>query len=176
MSKQYPREPSLARAAVVSVPLATLRESASDDIAALAAHGGILAKDSTPILEYASGDADSSLQVNWVAANSDPIVFQLALPDLNDSEDLKVHMRIKSGGATDTPVIDADSYFNEGDTKVSDASAAITATAAEVIITIAAADIPSGAQTYTCELTPAAHTTDTVILSALWVEYERQNA
>jgi hypothetical protein len=77
-------------------------------------------------------------------------------------------------GATDTPVISADSYFNEGDTKVEDDSAAVTGTTyAEYIITIAAADVPAGAQTFTCELTPGAHTTDILYMTAIWVEYTR---
>jgi hypothetical protein len=82
-----------------------------------------------------------------------------------------IHFRAKSGGATDTPTIASDAYFNEGDTKVEDVSAALGAAYAEKTITIAAADVPAGAQTLTVELTPGAHTTDTIVLSAIWIEY-----
>jgi hypothetical protein len=60
-----------------------------------------------------------------------------------------------------------------GDTKVSDVTATITQAAADTIITIAAADIPAGAQTVTIELTPSAHAGDALYLYATWLEYTR---
>ncbi len=126
----------------------------------------------TPIRDMANGDTDSGIVLTWAATNVDAIIFQTALPaDIDVTSDVVVHFRAKSGGATDTPVVSADIYFNEGDTKVEDDSAAIGAAYAEKTITIAAADVPAGAQTLTVELTPAAHGTDTVVLSAVWVEY-----
>jgi len=55
---------------------------------------------------------------------------------------------------------------------VEDVSGAVGAAYAELTITIAAADVPAGAQTLTVELTPGAHTTDTVVLSSIWVEHK----
>jgi hypothetical protein len=152
----------------IPVPLAGLLETnATNVVAALGAA-------TTPKIDMASGDTDSGLVVTWAASNSDPVLFQTPLPpDLDTAADIVVHLRAKSGGATDTPTIASDSYFNEGDTKVEDASAAVGATFAENTITIAAADVPAGAQTLTVELTPGAHTTDTVVVSAIWVEYKR---
>lgn len=159
----------------VPVPLTGIREVTSNNLGNIAANGGLLATDTTPILEYTNGDTDSAFRMRWAASNSDPIAFQVPLPpDLDEAAAVEVHLRAAMGGATDTPVIDADSYFNEGDTQVADASAAITGTTyAEYIITIAAADVPAGAQTFTCELTPAAHTTDTLLVTAVWVEFTR---
>lgn len=152
----------------IGVPLATLLEGDGTNVV------GTLDEATTPKLDMANGDTDSGLVLTWAASNSDPVLFQVPLPpDLNVAADLVVHLRAKSGGATDTPVIASDAYFNEGDTKVEDVSAAIGATYAEKTITIAAADIPAGAQTLTVELTPGAHTTDTVVLSALWIEYTK---
>lgn len=151
------------------IPLATLLEGDATNVV------GALDEGTTPTLDMANGDTDSGLVVTWAASNSDPVLFQVPLPpDLDTSADLVLHLRAKSGGATDTPVISADSYFNEGDTKVEDDSAALGAAYAENTITIAAADIPAGAQTLTVELTPGAHTTDTVVMSALWIEYTKQ--
>lgn len=158
---------------MIPIPLTQLRESDATNIPAAAAHYGVLGQDSTPILDYANGDTDSALRLAWAASNSDPIVFQTPLPpDIDTGQDLTVHFRAAMAGTTDTPTIASDAYFNEGDTKVEDASAAVTgATYAEYTITIAAADIPSGAQTVTVELTPGAHTTDILYLTALWLEY-----
>jgi hypothetical protein len=61
--------------------------------------------------------------------------------------------------------------LNEGDTKIEGVSAALSSSFAEKTITIAAADIPVGAQTLSVELTPGSHTTDTIVLSSLWLEY-----
>lgn len=131
-------------------------------------------KEATPALATANGDTDSSWTVTWAAADVTPVVFQTALPpDLDTANNVVVHFRAKSGGATDTPTIASDAYFNEGDTKVEDVSAALGATYAEKTITIAAADVPTGAQTLTVELTPGTHGTDTVVLSSLWLEYTR---
>lgn len=152
--------------AFIPVSLATLLETDASNTVAY------LGPATTPILDMANGDTDSGLVVTWVASDNDPVIFQVPLPpDLDVSSDVVVHLRAKSGGSTDTPTIAADSYFNEGDTKVEDASAALGAAVAELTITIAAADVPAGAQTLSVELTPGAHTTDTVVLSALWIEY-----
>jgi hypothetical protein len=159
----------------VEVPLSMLREVVSNNIPNAAAIGGVLASDTTPIFEFTNGDTDSALRLRWAASNSDPIVFQVALPpDLDEASAVEVHLRAASGGATNSPVISADSFFNEGDTKVEDDSAAVTGTTpAEYTISIAAADVPAGAQTLTVELTPGAHTTDTLLVYAVWVEYTR---
>lgn len=152
----------------IPVPLTSLMETDASNTVAF------LGPATTPILDMANGDTDSALSVTWASSNSDPVIFQTPLPpDLDAGADIVVHMRVKSGGATDTPTIAADTYFNEGDTKVEDVSAAITASVTEKTITIAAADIPAGAQTMSCELTPGAHTTDTVVITALWLEYTR---
>jgi len=159
----------------IPISLTQLREVASNDIQALAAHGGILAKDSTPILEYTNGDTDSALRLNFDGGDVNPVVLQVPLPpDLDVTADLVLHIRAAMEDTNDTPTIASDTYFNEGDTKVEDASAAITGTAyAEYTITIATADIPAGAQTVTIELTPGTHDTDALFITALWLEYTK---
>ena len=152
----------------LSVGLESLLETDGTNIVARLGVG------TTPVLDMAGGDADSGLLVTWVASNNDAVLFQVPLPpDLDVAKDLVIHLRAKSGGATDTPTIASDAFFNEGDTKVEDASSALGAAFAENTITIAAGDIPAGAQTLSVELTPGAHTTDTVVLSALWIEYSK---
>ena len=153
------------RTGFIPVPLTTVYESDATNMT-------ILSGATTPIVDMANGDTDSGVVMTWAASNSDAIIFQTPLPpDLDTGAPLKVHFRAKAGGSTDTPTVASDSYFNEGDTKVEDVSAALSASVAELTITVAASDIPQGAQTFTCELTPGAHTTDTIVLSALWVEY-----
>jgi hypothetical protein len=159
----------------IPVDLKGFREVAANDIQNLAAHGGLLASDSTPTLSCANGDTDGCLILTWTAeADEEAIIGSVALPpDLDTTEDLVLHFRAAMEDTNNTPAIALDAYFNEGDDKVSDASAAVTGTSwAEYTITIDASDIPSGAQTLTIELTPAAHASDDLYVNAAaWLEY-----
>jgi hypothetical protein len=158
----------------IPVSLGTVREITTGAFINAAGNGGILATDTTPILNTINGDTDGAWRLAWAASNNDAIGFQVPLPpDLDEASNVEIHLRAYMAGATDTPVISADSYFDEGDTKVEDDSAALSATPAEKTITIAAADVPAGAQTLSVELTPGAHTTDILYVTAIWLEYTR---
>lgn len=158
----------------IPVSLASVREITTGAFINAAGNGGVLASDTTPILTTINGDTDGAWRLAWAASNNDAIGFQVPLPpDLDEASVVEIHLRAYMAGATDTPVISADSYFDEGDTKVEDDSAALDATPTERIITIAAADVPAGAQTLSVELTPGAHTTDILYVTAIWVEYTR---
>lgn len=158
------------------VPLPTLKTASTDFVSGTSAVGSFLATDTTPKIGRITGATDPAQVVTWATGDSGPVFFQIPLPpDLNEAANLVLHARVKSGGATNTPTWTIKSYFNEGDTLVTDSIAASSATStwAEVTGTIAAADVPSGAQTLTCSLTPAAHTTNEFYMSALWFEYSR---
>lgn len=159
----------LSAQAFIPVPVTGLIETDGTNTVAF------LGPSTTPKLDLANGDTDSGLLVTWAGGNSDAVAFQVPLPpDLDASADIVLHLRAAMSNTNDTPVINADTYFDEGDTKVEDASGAVTGTSyAEYTITVAAADVPSGAQTMTVELTPATHGTDDLKLSALWVEHTR---
>lgn len=160
----------------IGIPLASLREIASNDIQAIATVvGGILTKDTTPNLEYTNGDTDSAIRLDWAASNSDPVAFQCTLPgDIDTEQPLYVDIYADMGGSTDTPVINLDTFFNVGDTKVEDATGAVGATVGVVTATIAAADVPFAPfLTMSCELTPGAHTTDTLLVYGIRVRGTR---
>lgn len=158
----------------IPVSLASVRELSSGSFINAAGNGGLLASDSTPILDTINGDTDGAWRINWASSNNDPVGFQVPLPpDLDASSDVEIHLRAAMESTTDTPVISADTYFNEGDTKVEDDSTALDDSYTEKTITVAAADVPAGAQTMSVELTPGAHTTDALYITAIWVEYTR---
>lgn len=159
----------------IPVPLASVRELSSGSFINAAGNGGLLATDTTPILNTVNGDTDGAWRLAWAATNVDAIGFQVPLPpDLDEASNVEIHLRAAMAATNDTPVISADTYFNEGDTKVEDDSAAITgATFAEYTITVAAADVPAGAQTMSVELTPGAHGTDILYVTAIWIEFTR---
>lgn len=160
----------------VPIPLVGVRELSTGSFQNAAANGGLLASDTSPALNTVNGDTDGVFRVSWAAGNSDPIAFQTPLPpDLDDTADLVIHFRASMAGATNTCVISADTYFHAGGSKIEDDSGAVTGTTdAEYTITIAGSDVPGGAQQISCELTPAAHATDALYLTGLWLEYKRK--
>jgi len=168
----------------IGIPLSAWREVNSNDIPALsdtplsddpAGFGGLLATNTTPALQTANGDTDSSLELSWASSNSNAVIFQTPLPpDFDPSSDLVLHINGYVGGTTDDPVMALDTYFNHGDTKVEDTSEAISeTTAATYTATIAAADIPTEPYTVTIEVTPGAHTTDELVWVATWLTYTK---
>lgn len=160
----------------IPIPLYDLREVATMAVANAAGNGGVLASDTTPILEPINGATDGCQRLRWAASNSDVVAFSMPLPpDLDATGDVVLHTRIGSGGTTNAVGFTVDSWWNEGDTKVTDTSETNqTTTVAEKITTIAAADLPAVPQTVTIALTPVAHTTDTMLLTAVWIEYKRK--
>lgn len=157
----------------IPIPLHSLRETTNFDVSNIAANGGLLASDTTPVMDAINAATDGCQRLLWASSNNDQVVFQIPLPpDLDVASDIVIHHRIVSGGTTDAVGFTVASFFNEGDTSISDTSGTNqTTTYAEVTTTIAAADVPSGAQTLTVGLTPVGHTTDTMAMSAVWIEY-----
>lgn len=164
----------------IDIPLASLREIFTNDIgnaatAAATGSGGILAKDTTPILERINGATDKALRVKWAAGNVDAVTFQFSYPpDLDDAQPVVVNILAKSGGATDTPTITVAYFEGVGDTNAGSATAALSATLAKVTASITAANVGPYPTAATVELVPGTHGTDTVEITGIWIEYVRK--
>ncbi len=125
-----------------------------------------------PILDMTNGDTDSALRWLWASASVEEIVTQISLPpNIDVASDIVLHLYTGKSADANTVTLASDSYFMVGDTKVEDVTATIAAASGETTITIAAADVPAGAQTLTIELTPSAHAGDALYLYATWIEY-----
>lgn len=161
----------------IQLDITSLREIASNDIQALAAHGGLLASDSDPSLARVNGATDKALRVIWDTANdTDEVQFApVAKPaDLDASSDLTIHLWAAMAGATDTPTIDVQVYDGTGDTEMGGATGAITGTTpAEYTVTIANANVAAAPGMLNIALVPGAHTNDALYLYAAWIEYTR---
>jgi hypothetical protein len=168
----------VARVGWIPIPLTSLREVFTNNMTNIAGNGGVMASDTTPIFEFTNGDTDSALRLRWASSNSDAVAWTIPLPpDLDPSNPIYVKFIAEMGGATDTPTVLLETFFGKGDTKISDSSAAVTGTTAAVYtITIAAADIETNVRKLfaSFEFTPGAHTTDTFVLYALWMEYTKR--
>jgi hypothetical protein len=164
----------------INVPLESLREVLSNDIgnaatAAATGSGGILAKDTHPILERINGATDKALRVNWAAGNADAVTFSFAYPpDLDDTAAVVVNVLAKMGGATDTPTITVAYFEGVGDTDAGGATGALSTTLTKVTRSIAAGDVGPYPNAATVTLNPGAHANDAVHVHAIWIEYTRK--
>ena len=158
----------------IPIPLTSLREAVAFAIPASNANMGILGLDTGPSLSSIEGATDECMGVTWATGNVDQVIANVCLPpDMNKAADLVVHARLAAGATNDIPSFTLESFFNEGDTKVTDTLAAAAATSdyAEVTQAIAAADVPADAQMVTLGFTPASHDTDAFKMTGLWLEY-----
>lgn len=163
----------------IPLDITSLREIAANDIQALAAHGGLLASDSDPALARVDGATDKALRAIWDTTND---IIEVQFPpvpipeDLDDSEDVTVHLMAAMESTNDTPAIDVQAFAGVGDTEMGGATAALSDTLAEVSVTLDAANIPAHPNFLNIALVPGAHETDALYLYAAWIEYTRKAA
>ncbi len=161
------------QAGSVNLSLYDLREVTSGgDVGNIAANGGLLASDTTPILR---GDANDSQEVSWATGNADVVAFSRTLPpDFDGTGDVTLELYVSSG-TTNAATFTVESSWDAGAVVSDSASDAATksATVHKITATIAAADIPDTASFVTVLLTPAAHATDTIQLHAARLLYVR---
>lgn len=155
---------------LIPLSLNDFREvDANGDVGAIAANGGILASDTTPILR---GDAtNQSQEIYWAAGDVDPIACQIALPDnLDDTADVVLEC-VVSSGTTDDADLAIETTWDAG-TQVADAVVdTASATPHVSSATIDAADVPSSPDRMTLIITPPTHATDAIILHGIRVKY-----
>jgi hypothetical protein len=162
----------------IGISLYDWREVTSGgDVGNIAANGGILASDTTPIMR---GDAAESAEISWAATNVDPISTHITLPtDFDDTAnatlDLFVYTDNTGGGGIDAATFTVETSW-DGGALVSDAATDGTpaTTYHKITATIAAADIPTGATVLTIALTPAAHANDPTQLVGARLNYKRK--
>jgi len=166
----------------IPLDICALRDISSNAIQNLVAHGGILASDSTPVLERINAATDRQLRVRWAASDSNEAQFPPIPipPDLDSDENVIVHLLLQRSGSTDDCDIDVLAYFNgigayTGDTEMGGKTAALTTTnVEEVTVTLASANISGHPGFLSLTLLPDAHTTDALYLLAAWIEYTRK--
>lgn len=157
----------------ISISLNSFREVTSGgDVGNIAAVGGVLASDTTPILR---GDAAETQEIVWAASNSDIIATQVTMPDdVDGARDMYVDLRVVSGGTTNAASFTVETGW-DGGALVSDTATGVASISAHTATaTIAAADVPAAAKVLTLMLTPAAHSTDVMTLYGVKIRYYRE--
>jgi hypothetical protein len=157
----------------IDIPLSCFREVDADgDVGNLAAVGGVLASDSTPIYEGAG--TTNAQRINWATGNVDRIGASVTLPaDFNDAADCTIDFIVASGTTNDfdaTVVTNWNGGADVTDTVVDTGSATVHASSA----TVAAADIPASPLCVSVSVTPPAHATDAYHLYGVRIRYTKK--
>lgn len=145
---------------VVELSLNDFRETtAGGAVGNIAANGGLLASDTTPVL---GATANKAQQITWATGNTDVISIQKSLPkDFDGSGDAILELEVSSG-TTDAFNVSVESVWDNGTpvVDVADDAATKSATFHTVSVTVAAADIPDAAKSVQFLLTVPAHATN----------------
>ena len=155
-----------------SFSLDEARITTNMDVGNIAAVGGLGASDSDPILEAVNAATKGQQRLNWAANSVVQIMLNVNLPpDFDPTEDLEIHLKgLMSGSTATTTSMVSAVYFDEEDAVADLGAADFTDAVSEVIITIAAADIPADSQNLSIGLTPEAHATDALYVTGIWLE------
>ncbi len=164
----------------INLDLGVLREIAANEIPNGISSPGMLTNNTTPSYGRLSGATDKALRVNWVLGNVDEVQFSPTPmpPDLDDTQDLTIHLLARMDGGTDTTTaIDVQVFDAIGDTEMGGLTADLTTTLAELTVTITAANISGNPLGFlNIALVPEAHGTDEVELLGAWIEYAKKIA
>lgn len=158
------------------VDLTNCREIFSNATTNIAGNGGILASDTTPVLQRVNGATDVALRLNWAASNVDEIQLPTFVypRDLDDASPVTIRIWAAMAATNDTPTLTVKYFEGVGDTDAGSATAAVTgATPAVYTATIAAADIGAFPKFANIAIVPSAHGTDALYIYSISIEYTR---
>ncbi len=162
----------------IPLPLSAFREvTATGDVADIAGIGGVLASDTTPVLEAVA--TSNEWRVLWATGNVDPIGVSLTLPrDFDDTADATLDLVVSSGTTNAATIVCASAWSaGAAGSEVSDSTSdtsSKSATPHTLSVTIDKGDIPAGARRVTIRLTPPTHATDTISLYGAGIAYKRK--
>src|SRR5947209_1081233 len=78
----------------IPLSLHDVREIAANNYQNIAANGGLLASDTTPLFEQVNGATDPQTRVKWAATNVDPVKWSvISPPDLDSSQPVILKLR-----------------------------------------------------------------------------------
>jgi len=148
--------------------------------------GSLMLEDGTAIDTFSDGasatpgfsqESNKEVVLRWNNhATPGDVAFTVPLPeDLDESADVIIHALALMSGATDTPELTMEAYFNKADTDCAgtddeiDGGTILT----EYLNTIANADVPASPSALTVVLHPKDGElgTDDCLLYAVWLEY-----
>jgi hypothetical protein len=154
----------------IPCPLSAWRVLAVGVYQNLAAHGGILAVDSTPILTVTA----TVPSLTWGAGVQNAVHFETAIPaDLDTAQDVTFHMVGTNAEVAPNATPITTSWA--GGAAVADDVAAHAAARSEQIATIAHGDLAAPPGALSVVVTPAAHAAQPLVIESMWFEYKIAN-
>lgn len=166
--------------ATVQLPLTAFRLIASNDIPAKnATDGGLISKDTDPLLERSNGATDKSLRISWASASVIEIQApNIVLPyDLEDAADVTVCLLAAMKAASvDVPTFTVSAWEGVGDTNMGGATAALSTSIQKLTRTLTAANIGAYPNVLNIGIAPGTHATasNDVYLYGAWIELTRK--
>ncbi len=156
----------------IPISLMSFREcDGSSVVGNIAANGGILASDTTPILRGRT--TVNNQEISWATGNVDAICTEIAIPaDFDGSQDVTLELIVNSGTTNAVDMVVATTW--DGGTEVADAAvdtSTKSATDHALSVTIAAADVPDAPKHLSLRLTPPTHGTNAIQLSGVRILY-----
>jgi hypothetical protein len=173
--------PAVARYGYVPLSLPGFRIiTSTDDFNNTATNaGGVLAKNTLPILERVNGATDKAIRIDWATNDVIEITTGFAYPtDLDAAQPVVVELQVAKSTNTNTTTNLAVGYFEGiGDTNAGTSTAAFAvSTLATYTVTIAASDVGPSPAFASISLKPAAHANDAIYLYGAAVRYTRLTA
>lgn len=165
---------------VIGIPQTAWREVGTGAVGNTAAGAGVLSSNTTPTVTPVNGATDPTQIITWASSNNDVLLATVPIPieaQLALGATVSFNATIKSGGTTNAVGFTVGAFTPAG----TDLGAAVatgtnqTTTYADVA---AALDLSGGTQQgtkfLTVAITPAAHTTDTLVLKNAWLACSRR--
>lgn len=152
------------------------REIAANEVQNLAAHGGLMAVDSTPMLQRINAATDKGARLEWAAADVAEVQFPPVMipPDFDPSVDASIHAIFAKDANADTVAMDMQAWEGVGDSEFGGTSGTIAQAIAEYAFTLANASLSGHPLGFiTTSFTPGAHAGDVVYCYGAWIEYTR---
>lgn len=165
---------------VIQLSLTSFRAVATNDVPAKGAvDGGVLSKDTDPLLERVNGATDKRLRLSWASASVLEILGPNVTypPDLDPAQPVIVNVLAAMRAASvDVPVIAVGAFVGGGDTNCGGNTAALSTSEQKLTVSIAAADVGSYPNTLNISLKPGTHATSSndVYVYGAWLEYTRK--
>jgi len=161
----------------ITLPLVAARTLATNDFDTLTNQGGVLAKNSDPILERSNGATDKSVRISWASAS----VKEIQLPpvtwpsDLDPSKTVTVKiLAAMKAASVNTPTITVDAFEGVGGSNLGGATGALSTTLA--VVSVPLSTVTGYPGFLSLALTPGAHATSSndVYVYAVWLEFTRK--
>lgn len=163
---------------ILTLPIHAARQISANDTMVAASAGGLLCNNSTPKLIRNNTTTDKGLQIIWAASDNTEITMGSVVypPDADVSQNMTLKILCAMNGATDTPVIKANIFEGVGGTDIGGNTTAAAASPAGVVTLNV---VPGGTgypNVASLSLTPGNHTTNTLSIYGVWIEFKKKTS